>query len=213
MGASRLDAAAQAAAASEKIPVPVLPGGSGVEHLGTAECWRLLQERSFGRLAVAGVDGLPDVFPLNYTVHEECIYIRTARGSKLLDIARRPVAAFEIDGEDESSRWSVVVRGSARRLDIDAQIRASGVLALVSASPTAKHDVIRITPASVSGRRFQKRPAGSAHEPHASTASVRADPHQTVRRIDTAVAGTRDRRSEHGQPPHPIPSFPPLATS
>ncbi len=130
------------------------PGPGAVEHLKTAECWRLIEAGSFGRLAVEGLDGIPDVFPLNYTVHDGSIYIRSAPGSKLMAIAVHPVAAFEIDGEQDGFRWSVVLRGSARRLAIDKEIRESGVQSLVSSSPTAKYNYICVTPSSVSGRRF-----------------------------------------------------------
>lgn len=212
MGASRFDVATHVGTDRGTAPRDVVPNDSRVEHLSAAECWRLLQEKSFGRLAVAGLDGIPDVFPLNYTVHEECIYIRTAPGSKLMDIARRPVAAFEIDGDDDSSQWSVVVRGSARRLDVDAQIHASGVLAVVSASPTSKHNVIRVTPTSVSGRRFKKRVGGSAHEPVRPILRAPANPHEPVRPIDGASMWPQFARQGSEWSALPIPSFPPRST-
>jgi len=132
-------------------------GVDGVEHLSTAECWTLIEEGSFGRLAVVGLDSIPDVFPVNYTVHDGSIYIRSAPGSKLRAIAVHPAAAFELDGEDAGLRWSVVLRGTARRLAFDKEIRESGVQALVSSSPTAKYNYIAVTPSSVSGRRFIDR--------------------------------------------------------
>ncbi|GAA1998914.1 pyridoxamine 5'-phosphate oxidase family protein [Microbacterium pumilum] len=125
-----------------------------VEHLSTAECWELIEARSFGRLAVEALDGIPDVFPLNYTVHDGSLYIRSAPGSKLMAIVVHPVAAFEIDGEDDGFHWSVVLRGAVRRLVIDKEIRESGVQDLVSSSPTTKYNYICVTPATVSGRRF-----------------------------------------------------------
>ena len=179
-----------------------------VQHLSTAECWELMEARSFGRLAVQGLDGMPDVFPLNYTVHDGSIYIRTARGSKLKAISVHPVAAFEIDGEDGGFSWSVVLRGSARRVAIDRELQESGVLALISASPTSKHDFICVTPVSISGRRFAtlthdasaprnppiwKKPM-SAHEP-------------TRPSEDTIVRPDAGRPASH--PPTPISHFPP----
>ena len=134
------------------------PTPGTVEQLATAACWELIEARSFGRLAVEGLDGIPDVFPLNYTVHDGSLYIRSAAGSKLMAIAVHPVAAFEIDGEDDGFHWSVVLRGAARRLAIDKEIRESGVRALASSSPTGKHHYICVTPSSVSGRRFAAKP-------------------------------------------------------
>jgi len=142
---------------------PRAPAGPGsVKHLSTAECWELVEARSFGRLAVAALDGMPDVFPLNYTVHDGSIYIRTARGSKLKAISVHPVAAFEIDGEDDGFYWSVVLRGSARRVAMDSELHESGVLTLISASPTSKHDFICVTPVSITGRRFAVEKQGAS---------------------------------------------------
>jgi nitroimidazol reductase NimA-like FMN-containing flavoprotein (pyridoxamine 5'-phosphate oxidase superfamily) len=184
-----------------------------VEHLGTAECWRLLERNSLGRLAVEGSGGVPDVFPVNFTVHSGAIYLRSAPGSKLMDIAARPGVAFEIDGEDPLFHWSVVIKGSARRLDSDDEIHASGVESLVSASPTLKEDYIAITPSSVTGRRFRKnaekeRPPASAaagtgaHEPQRPP----EDPGQHPTATGPAPAHTDERR------PHPIPHYPPRHT-
>jgi nitroimidazol reductase NimA-like FMN-containing flavoprotein (pyridoxamine 5'-phosphate oxidase superfamily) len=53
----------------------------GVEHLTTTECWRLLESVSLGRLAVEGPEGIPDVFPVNFTVHSGSVYLRSAPGS------------------------------------------------------------------------------------------------------------------------------------
>jgi len=50
--------------------------------------------------------------------------------------------------------WSVVVRGTAERLANDAEIEESGVLALTTATPPVKWNYIRITPTTISGRRF-----------------------------------------------------------
>ena len=116
------------------------------------------------------------MFPLNYTVHDGSIYIRSAPGSKLMAIAVHPVAAFEIDGEDDGFHWSVVLRGGARRLAFDKEILESGVKALVSSSPTAKYNYVCVTPSSVSGRRFAAKTTAAAHvdipAKHVSTASA-----------------------------------------
>lgn len=128
-----------------------------VQKLHPDECWHLLERAELGRLAVEGVDGRPDVFPVNYLVHRSSIYVRSAPGTKLRDIAARPDVAFEVDGEDIASHWSVVVRGTARRLDVDAEIEESTILDLESWSPTRKHDFVRLTSSSVTGRRFHKR--------------------------------------------------------
>jgi len=139
-------------------PNEATPSADGVERLATTECWSLIEARSFGRLAVDGADGMPNVFPVNFTVHDGSIYIRSAPGSKLVAIAQHPVAAFEIDGEDARFRWSVVLRGGARRLTTDVEIRESGIKALPTSTPAQKFNYICVTPTTISGRRFPVHP-------------------------------------------------------
>lgn len=180
-------------AASEDGPAT---GESLVEKLPTAECWRLLEHAELGRLAVEGSDGVPDVFPVNYLVHSGAVYIRSAPGSKLVDLTARPVAAFEVDGESVAYRWSVVIRGAAQRIEADADIRESGILALMSWSPTEKHDVIRLTPSTVTGRRFHRR-----------LPDVR--PHATSPLDGAGAAPTGVPTAQGAHKPIPIPHFPP----
>lgn len=139
------------------------PGG--VKNLTTAECWRLLGTETLGRLAITARDGAPDVIPLNYTVHDRLIYFRSAPGSKLAALAARPRAALKVDGGEGGLRWSVVVRGVARRLNSDQEIRDSGVKRIVSSSPTAKYNYFCVEPSSISGRRFPDR-SGETPAPH-----------------------------------------------
>lgn len=180
-----------------------------IERLSTTECWRLFESRSFGRLAVDGLDGMPDIFPVNYLVHDGALYIRTAPGSKLMAVAAMPVAAFEIDGEDTADaavHWSVVIRGAVRRLAVDAEIRESGILRLVTANPTGKYNFVRLTPSTISGRRF-----AAGWEPAAPTNTVPVmkvpfSAHEPTRPSeDGSVFPTQPRATQ----PIPIPHFPP----
>ncbi|MFJ2370401.1 pyridoxamine 5'-phosphate oxidase family protein [Microbacterium sp. NPDC087665] len=133
----------------------------GVEKMLTKDCWRHIEAESFGRLAIIGRDGAPDIFPLNYTVYGKSIYFRSAPGAKLAAIILHPVVALEIDGEESGFQWSVVVHGGLRRLDSDTEIHDSGVKFLASQSPTAKYNYVCIEPTSVSGRRFIDRSEGA----------------------------------------------------
>jgi len=183
-------------------------GPGAVEHLSTTECWRLMEAGSFGLLAVEGLDGIPDVFPLNYTVHDGSVYIRSAPGSKLVAIAVHPVAAFEIDGEHDGLRWSVVLRGAARRLAIDQEIRESGVQALVSSSPTAKHNYICLTPSSISGRRFGDQSRVSSRAQDTSILKRPTSAHEPTRPYEDTLAWTHPD-SDSPLRPVPIAHFPP----
>lgn len=184
------------------------PASSKIEHLTTTECWRLLESSTLGRLAVESTEGTPDVFPVNFTVHSGSVYLRSAPGSKLMVIATHPGVAFEIDGEDPLSHWSVVVKGRAQRLDSDAEIHESGVATLVSASPTAKNDFVRITPISVTGRRFRKdaTPSPATAPPDTTTGA-----HEPDRPAEDDQEWPGPARREPTRPV-PIPHFPPRPT-
>lgn len=127
--------------------------GSAVENLALDECWNLLAANDFGRLAVATETGV-DIFPMNYLVRDRKIFLRSAPGSKLASITERPAIAFEVDGRRRRRRWSVVVKSEVERLGFDSEIVESGILGLKSQSPTAKWNYLRISPESVTGRRF-----------------------------------------------------------
>ena len=126
-----------------------------IEELSPADCWALLRGTGLGRLATA-VDGFADIFPVNYFVYEDSILFRTAPGSKLVNIALNPAVAFEVDGVDTRWHWSVVIHGKAQQLLSQSDVLESGVMELVSWSPTAKHDYVRIAPDDVNGRRIDR---------------------------------------------------------
>ncbi|WP_309710741.1 pyridoxamine 5'-phosphate oxidase family protein [Pseudolysinimonas sp.] len=122
-----------------------------VRTIGDDACWELLRSESLGRLAVVAEDGV-DIFPVNYLVNRGTILFRSAPGTKLADIVHNPIVAFEVDGIDDRHRWSVVVRGVARRLDADDEIESSGVLGLETLTVTTKFNYVQITPRVITGR-------------------------------------------------------------
>ena len=124
-----------------------------VEALSDDECWALLSAAPLGRIAVRTEDGV-DIFPVNFVVTDRFIYLRSAPGSKLVDISAASSVAFEADGSRGRRHWSVVVHGQAKRMSFEGDILASGVLALETATSSAKWNFIRVTPHSISGRRF-----------------------------------------------------------
>jgi len=124
-----------------------------ITELDEAECWRRLGETEIGRLAVAPA-GEVDVFPVNFVVSGGALYFRTAPGSKLLELSVNPSVAFEIDGWDERSAFSVIVKGVAERLETQTEIDEADQLPLAPWVPTLKYRWVRINPTSVSGRSF-----------------------------------------------------------
>ena len=126
-----------------------------IDELSPADCWELLRGTGLGRLATS-VDSFVDIFPVNYFVHDDAILFRTAPGSKLHNIGLNPSVAFEVDGFDTRWHWSVVIHGTAQHLRSQTEVLQSGVMELVSWSPTAKDDYVRILPDDVSGRRIDR---------------------------------------------------------
>ncbi|THE07513.1 pyridoxamine 5'-phosphate oxidase family protein [Microbacterium oleivorans] len=167
--------------------------GRDTAEMTTGECWTLLEGAALGRFAVQGETGDVDIFPMNFLVHAGGVFVRSASGSKMRAIAARPRVAFEVDGEDDTVRWSVVVHGKAILLTEEPEIREAGVRHLVSWSPTAKFIFIHIVPEAISGRRFLKSPAP-------------ARVHLTEIRFPA-------ERSFAARKPQPIPHFPPARTA
>ena len=130
---------------------------AAVAALSEEECWALLERNELGRLGLT-VQGEPDIFPVNYVVDGGRVFIRTAPGSKLAELAVNPHVAFEVDEYDDSSAASVVVKGLARQLELQHEIDAADALALTPWIPTLKYRWVQIAPTSITGRSFERGP-------------------------------------------------------
>ncbi len=124
----------------------------GVTVLSEEGCWEALRSDEFGRLAFL-LDGRIHLTPVNYAVDGRTLMFRTAEGSKLLGLLENPEVVFEIDGHDDQYARSVVVRGTARLLDVHEAQRAENV-PLRPWLLGEKDHVIEITPTELSGRWF-----------------------------------------------------------
>jgi nitroimidazol reductase NimA-like FMN-containing flavoprotein (pyridoxamine 5'-phosphate oxidase superfamily) len=124
-----------------------------VEELDRDECLRLLQSQSVGRLAVAEPGTAPDVVPVNYTMLRDSVVFRTDRGTKLRLLVTEPVS-FQVDFVDPFHRtgWSVLVKGLAYEAS-DWEMEVEGVL-VEPFAPGRRPHWVRITPASITGRRL-----------------------------------------------------------
>src|SRR4051794_39899927 len=80
-------------------PAPGIDSFEAVEYLDEQECWDLLAEARFGRIAVAAVGDL-DVFPINFAVDGTDLVFRTAEGTKLLESVISDLVAIEADHRD-----------------------------------------------------------------------------------------------------------------
>ena len=83
-----------------------------LHDLSARECESLLRSHNVGRLAVSTPTG-PHIVPVNYTVTQDAIVIRTSPYSVLGTYGRNTTLSLEIDGFDpERERgWSVQARG------------------------------------------------------------------------------------------------------
>jgi nitroimidazol reductase NimA-like FMN-containing flavoprotein (pyridoxamine 5'-phosphate oxidase superfamily) len=135
-------------------------GGTSDDAISTLteeECWDLLARHELGRLAVA-VNSEPDIFPVNYVVDGPRVLFRTAPGSKLAELSANPRVAFEVDEHDDTFGASVVLKGVATRLELQREIDLADALPLTPWTPTLKYRWVRITPVSITGRRFDRGP-------------------------------------------------------
>lgn len=131
------------------------------DDLTRRECWERLRSEAYGRLAVIDENG-PAIFPVNALVDHATLVFRTTEGTKLDALRADPRVAFEVDGFDEETghSWSVAIRGEAS--EIVAHHEAVQVIELEitpwQAGP--KPVFVRITPTSVTGRRFHRSATG-----------------------------------------------------
>jgi hypothetical protein len=132
---------------------------ASLEDLTPEQCWELLAQKSVGRLAVV-INNSPDIFPVNYKVWREEIYVQTAPGMKLAAAVLNPMVAFEVDAIDEMRKfgWSVVVRGEAHELEQIDDLMFAEDLSVGPWAAGVKSRFLQIVPATISGRMLPTRP-------------------------------------------------------
>ena len=83
-------------------------------EIDEGECLRLAATEPVGRLAWTGPHG-PAIVPVNFTLADRMLHVRTAPYSALARECDDSPVAFEVDAYDADSRvgWSVVMRGVA----------------------------------------------------------------------------------------------------
>ena len=83
-------------------------------ELSLSECEALLRAGVAGRIALSTPTG-PQIFPVNYSVVDGHVVVRTSPYSVLGTHGRDATLAFEVDQFDHTRQrgWSVVLRGRA----------------------------------------------------------------------------------------------------
>ena len=89
-----------------------------VRDLSATECERLIRAGVVGRVALSTPSG-PHIVPINYSVVDDAVIVRTTPYSLLGTYGRDTTLAFEIDQFDHANQrgWSVVARGRAETVD------------------------------------------------------------------------------------------------
>lgn len=125
--------------------------------MSSTECYELLRTRHVGRLGVVS-RGFPIIVPVNYAMDQDVVVFRSRPGSKLSAIEGNNVA-FEVDQilEDSHTGWSVLIRGTAERVDLTEPSGAVARTLATAISPWApgmNMPWVRLTPLSITGRRI-----------------------------------------------------------
>jgi nitroimidazol reductase NimA-like FMN-containing flavoprotein (pyridoxamine 5'-phosphate oxidase superfamily) len=135
-----------------------LPGPPVITKLVPAECRRLIAPGGVGRIAFGTTSG-PVVLPVNFAMVNGTIVIRTGQGTMIEGHAGGQVA-FEVDHVDHalSQGWSVLVRGTSRRVASPVELQQIRLEAALWPWPGDDRDVyVRITPDRITGRRIESR--------------------------------------------------------
>ena len=127
----------------------------GLDLLDETECHHLLHQAQVGRVALA-LEGVPVVLPVNFVMVGAEITFFTGPGLKL-DAARNgSTVSFEVDDLDPVTRggWSVLAVGHAGVADAVHRARAEA-LGLTPWVAGERHELVRIRPTFLSGRRIR----------------------------------------------------------
>jgi nitroimidazol reductase NimA-like FMN-containing flavoprotein (pyridoxamine 5'-phosphate oxidase superfamily) len=128
-----------------------------VEVLDEAESMRMLGSARWGRCAWSAPEG-PRILPVNYSVLDGSVLLRTGLYGSLADAATGNAVALEADELDDrlSSGWSVVVLGRAEQIEDPATIASLFRRMREPWAPGSRPVLVRIVPSQVTGRRFLK---------------------------------------------------------
>ena len=119
----------------------------------------MLGHEALGRVSVS-IGALPLILPVNYSLFDGAIVLRTAPGTKLSAALTGTVVGFEIDGVDtgHTAGWSVLVIGHAHEIRHESALERVRALPLESWSPDHREHFVQISIEQVSGRAFGPLP-------------------------------------------------------
>lgn len=131
---------------------PAAAEGS-IETLSTDQCWELVDAATVGRLGFSS-DGTVQIIPVNYTVVDRDVIIRTRSTGILAELAEGPPVAFQVDYHSSGGTgWSVLMNGPVRALSAE-QVQELHTTNRVLPWAGGDRDLfLRFTPDRISGRR------------------------------------------------------------
>jgi nitroimidazol reductase NimA-like FMN-containing flavoprotein (pyridoxamine 5'-phosphate oxidase superfamily) len=123
--------------------------------LTAEECWDRLSDHGIGRVALSSPAG-PAILPVNYLVDAHSVVYRTSRTGAAA-VAEGSEVAFEVDHMDESDSqgWSVLVVGTARRIDDDTARRLATQPGAAPWAAGIRELWVRVLPTRVTGRSIR----------------------------------------------------------
>ena len=127
-----------------------------LDAISIDECWDLLQTAKIGRIGFTAHSGYPVVLPVNYSVVDHRVFLRTGRGPKLEAARRGDLVAFEVDDIDIELRtgWSVSITGAARWIRESCELAAVQGLVAHAWAAGPRDELVVIEPVHVGGRRL-----------------------------------------------------------
>ncbi|WP_019633347.1 pyridoxamine 5'-phosphate oxidase family protein [Actinomadura atramentaria] len=131
----------------------------GLQILDDGACRALLAAVPIGRIVFTD-RALPAVQPVNFTLVDGDVVVRTSSDSRLAAAVRDAVVAFEADDYDArtGTGWSVVVIGRARAVVDAAELAALRAVPLRPWVRGGPDRFLRIRPDLLSGRRLPGGP-------------------------------------------------------
>ncbi|MBC9733538.1 pyridoxamine 5'-phosphate oxidase family protein [Nocardioides marmotae] len=128
-------------------------------ELDAEDCRTLLERGVVGRIAFWAEDG-PRIHPVNYSVLDDAVLVRTKPASALARIAQGgsgSTVAFQVDGLDHADQrgWSVLARGPVDELsDAEAVAALERVRPPRAWAPGERTVVVRVCWTELTGRRL-----------------------------------------------------------
>ncbi len=123
------------------------------DAMTTTDCWAVLREQELGRLVYRCGEEM-HITPVNYAVDGHRVVFRTAEGEKLAALRDYPDVVFEVDESFDDAATSVIVRGRASELHGEEALMVDQLRLRPWVPQPAKHHVIAIEVASITGRSF-----------------------------------------------------------